>query len=106
MMPIIYASTKQQISERERRSSLFDGDFFVYGPKPSTRALSDYAASTIEQMLGAEPPSAQQRMSESEFSILFNVALRNFRHRESVMALVQSLVSDFGCDPTVTYFSY
>jgi hypothetical protein len=105
-MPIVYASTDQEISEKERRSSVFDGDFFVYGPRTTTVAISNYAASTIEQMLGAEPPSAQQRMSEAEFSILFNVALRNFRHRRSVMELVRSLLSDFGCDPSETYFSY
>ena len=105
-MPIIYASTEQEITENERRSSVFDGDFFVYGPRPTTLALSNYAASAIEQMLGAVPPSAQQRMSEAEFSILFNVALRNFKHRRSVMELVSSLVSDFGCEPTETYLSY
>lgn len=105
-MPIVYASTQSEITDGERRSSVFAGDFFVYGPRPTTMALCDYARDAIEQMLGVEPSWAQQRMTETEFSILFKVALRNFSRRQAVMNLVTSIVSDLGCDPSETYMSY
>jgi hypothetical protein len=54
-MPIVYASTESDLTDGDRRSSIFDGDFFVYGPRESTRALCDYARDTLEQMLGVEP---------------------------------------------------
>lgn len=104
-MPIIYASKDTEISDDERRLSVFNGDFFVYHPRPTTLSLRDHARDVIEQMLGAEPSWAQQRMSETEFSVLFKVALRNFGRGQVVMELVSSLVSDLGCDPSVTYIS-
>jgi hypothetical protein len=104
-VPIVYASNQSEPSDAERRSSVFDGDFFVYGPRPTTMALRDFARDSIEQMLGAEPSWAQQRMTETEFSVLFKVALRNFSRRQAVMSLMASIVSDFGCDPSTTYMS-
>jgi len=104
-MPIVYASKDAEFSDDERRSSVFNGDFFVYHPRPSTVALRDYARDVIEQMLGVEPSWAQQRMSETEFSVLFNVALRNFSRSHLVLELVSALVSDLGCDPSATYIS-
>src|ERR1700722_13726327 len=105
-MPIVYASTENDISDGERRSSIFGGDFFVYGPRHSTLALCDYAREITEQMLGFEPSWAQQRMTETEFLVLFKGALRNFSRRQAVVDLVASVVTDLGCDPSQTYMSY
>jgi hypothetical protein len=45
-------------------------------------------------------------MTETEFSILFKGAVRNFGRRELVMNLIRSIVADLGCDPGTTYLSY
>jgi hypothetical protein len=105
-MPIVYASTQADVSDGERRSSIFGGDFFVYGPRKSTLALCDYAREVTEQMLGFEPSWAQQRLTENEFLVLFKGALRNFSRRQAVVNLVASVVADLGCDPSQTYMSY
>jgi hypothetical protein len=105
-MPIVYASSENDIPDGERRTSIFGGDFFVYGPRRSTLALCEYAREVTEQMLGFEPSWAQQRMTETEFLVLFKGALRNFSRRQAVVDLVASVVSDLGCDPSQTYMSY
>ena len=36
-----------------RRERLYDGDLFVYSPRPSTRALVDFAAQLAEEAFGS-----------------------------------------------------
>ncbi|MGH9006690.1 MAG: hypothetical protein ACRDV6_03085 [Acidimicrobiales bacterium] len=104
-MPVIYASTDVDSSDAERRAAIFEGDFFVYGPRPNTAALCDFSRDTIEQMLGFQPFWAQQRMSETEFATLFSGALRNFNRRRTALDLAAAVVRDLGCDPHTTYLS-
>lgn len=104
-MPSIYAGTDADFSDANRRASIFEGDFFVYGPRPKTMALCDFSRDTIEQMLGFQPFWAQQRMSETEFATLFGGALRNFARRRTAMDLAAAIVGDLGCDPHATYLS-
>jgi hypothetical protein len=104
-VPIVYASLESELADDDRRASLFDGDLIVYGPRPSTLALADIAHMMIEQMLGTNPQWAQQRLSETEFSVLFNGAERNFSHRHMTMELVSRVAVDLGCDPETTFIS-
>ncbi len=104
-MPTVYTSMGSELADGDRRESLFDGNLVVYAPRPSTLALIDLAHSTIEQMLGANPQWAQQRMSETEFAILFSGAERNFSHRHIAMELVSRVVIDFGCDAETTFIN-
>jgi hypothetical protein len=104
-VPIVYASVESELNDNDRRASLFAGDLIVYGPRPSTLSVVDLAHHMIEQMLGANPQWAQQRLSESEFSVLFSGAERNFSHRQSAIELVSQLATDLGCDPSTTYVS-
>jgi len=105
-MPIVYASAEPEISDHERRLAIFGGDFFVYGARETTLSLCDRARDVIEQMLGADPSLAQQRMSATEFSILFKGAVRNFSRRKTVINLVGAIVSDLGCDLARTFMTY
>lgn len=101
-MPIVHAYADAEVSDLDRRLSLFAGDLFVYSPRASTLAFCVASRNVIEQMLGDEPVSAQQRLSEAEFAVLFKAAAQRFSR--IVPELVGAIVTDFGCDPTMTFF--
>jgi hypothetical protein len=97
----VHSLTDAEVPDRERRLSLFSGDVFVYSPRPSTLAFCSASRNVIEQMLGPDPIWAQQRMSETEFAVLFKAAARSFGH--IVTDLASTIVTDFGCDPAATF---
>ncbi len=101
LVALIHSLANLEVSDQDRRLHLFSGDLFVYAPRPSTLAFCAASRSIIEQMLGAEPIWAQQRMTEAEFAILFKAASRNFGH--IVEGLASVIVADLGCDPTTTF---
>jgi hypothetical protein len=96
---------EEELPDDARRASLFDGNLIVYGPRQATLALADLAHSVIEQMLGANPHWAQQRMSETEFSVLFQGAERNFNRRPAALELVSQVVVALHGNAETTYIS-
>ena len=54
----IYVDT--HLDERARRERLYGGDIFVYSPRPSTTALTEFARELIEEAFAPlEPEQAQ-----------------------------------------------
>ena len=104
-MSTVNVSHDVEVEDHERRNAIFDGDFFVYLPRPSMLWLCSAARDAIEKMLGAEPTWAQQRMSEAEFSVLFRGAVRDFARRRFHLVLAAAAVTELGCDPATTYVS-
>jgi hypothetical protein len=100
-MTIVYALTNAEFSDRDRRDSIFAGNLFVYGPRPSTLALSSVSRRILEQRFGPDPAWAQQRMSESTFSENFTAAARSLSL--VVLELASAIVADFGCDRATTF---
>jgi hypothetical protein len=99
---IVYAAEDVDISDQDRRLSVFEGNLFVYGPRPCTSALGESSRSLIEQVFGQEPVWAQQRMSEAEFATRFERAAKVFR--AIAPELAGAMVTGLGCDPNATYF--
>jgi hypothetical protein len=99
---IVYAPADAEVSDRDRRLSLFAGNLFVYGPRPSSVAFCRTSRGVIEDLFGDEPEWAQQRMSETRFAALFETAAQRFR--SVVTEVAGSLVADMGCDPAATFF--
>jgi hypothetical protein len=95
---IVYALTNAELSDQDRRSSLFEGNLFVYPPRPSTLALSSVSRRILEHQFGPDPAWAQQRMSESES---FNAASRGLSL--VILELASAIVADFGGDRTTTF---
>jgi hypothetical protein len=98
---IVYALTNAEFSDQDRRSALFDGDLFVYMPRPSTLALSAVSRRILEHQLGPDPVWAQQRMSESQFAEGFNAASRGLSL--VILELASAIVADFGGDRSTTF---
>ncbi|MGH9091365.1 MAG: hypothetical protein ACRDZR_08325 [Acidimicrobiales bacterium] len=100
-MTTVHTYVDEEVSDLERRLSLFTGDLFVYSPRDSSLALGAAAHQVVEQTLGAEPARAQVRLSEAEFTVLYRAAVRGVQH--TLPALAAGLVADMGCDPATTF---
>lgn len=100
-LSIVHALGNDEVSDLDRRRSLFSGDIFVYSPRPSTLAFAGASRRIIESALGPDPFWAQQRMPEPEFVKRFDVGARILS--KVVLDLASGVVADFGCDPETTF---
>jgi hypothetical protein len=93
------------LDDDARRDRLYDGDLFVYSPRPSTRALIEFAAEMAQEAFGSlEPETAQYEMPvEAYAALLANLKPRFIHHPESKRLIIEML-EDLGCDPEKTYF--
>ncbi len=98
---IVHCLTDDEVSDRERRRSLFSGNVFVYAPRSSTATVCRASLDLIERILGTDPIAAQQLMSETQFAMRFETATRGFD--QIATDLVRAVIADFSCDPTVTF---
>jgi hypothetical protein len=91
--------------DNARRERLYDGDLFVYSPRPSTRALVDFAAQLAEEAFGSlKPETAQYEMPvEAYAALLADLKPRFIHHPESKRLIIEMLV-DLGCDLDKVYF--
>ena len=59
------------LDDDARRERLYDGDLFVYSPRPSTQALVEFAAAMAEEAFGSlEPETAQYEMPVENYAAL------------------------------------
>jgi len=100
-LPILYSLSDTEVTDSERRRSMFAGNLFVYSPRPVTVAFASVCRVILEQTLGGDPVWAQQRMSEAEFAALFYAAARGLS--QIALQLASGIVADLGCDPDMTY---
>jgi hypothetical protein len=93
------------LNDDARRECLYDGDLFVYSPRPSTQALVEFAAGMAEEAFGSlEPETAQYEMSvEAYAALLADLKPRFIHHPESKRLIVEMLI-DLGCDPEKVHF--
>jgi hypothetical protein len=93
------------LDDDARRERLYDGDLFVYSPRPSTKALVEFAAGMAEEAFGSlDPETAQYEMSvESYAALLADLKPRFIHHPESKRLIIEMLI-DLGCDPEKVYF--
>lgn len=93
------------ITDDERREKLYDGDLFVYSPRPSTRALTEFAAELARQAFAPlDPETAQFDMAVEEYAALLAELKPRFIHHPESKRLIQDMLVDLGCDPEQVYF--
>jgi len=100
-LSIVHALKDEEVSDHDRRRSLFSGEIFVYTPRHSTVSFAGASLRFIESSLGPDAIWAQQRMPESDFVTRFGVAARILS--KVVLELASGVVTDFGCDPETTF---
>jgi hypothetical protein len=94
-----------QVSDDERRRRQYDGDLFVYAPKPAALALCALARELLDDAFGgADPRRAQHDRSVSDYAALLGELKPRFIHHPRAKTLLQQLLVEFGCDPALTYF--
>jgi hypothetical protein len=93
------------ISDELRRMRLFDGQLFVYSPRPSVAALANFARTMIEDAFGArDPRTAQNEMEVEQFAELLGKLKPCFIHHPESKRLLIDVLDDLGCDLEKTYF--
>lgn len=94
-----------QISDDERRAKLYDGDLFIYSPRPSTLALTEFAGQMARDAFAPlSPETAQFEMKVEDYAALLAELKPRFIHHPESKRLIQEMLVDFGCDPDQVYF--
>ncbi|TCK21126.1 hypothetical protein [Pseudonocardia endophytica] len=95
----------RDISDDERRQSLFSGDFHLYSGRPGALAFVDHAKNLIsEAFTGLDPERAQYEMDVEEFVRRVGPLKSEFTNGQRTKELCQQFAVDLGMDPETTYF--
>src|SRR5262245_31141429 len=89
----------------ERRQRLYQGDIFVYSPRPAALAFCNFARGMIEQAFAPhDPETAQHRMPVEKFAEILGRLKPAFINHETSKRHVRDVLSELGCDLGKTYF--
>ncbi|MGW6277582.1 hypothetical protein [Kribbella sp. NPDC055071] len=92
-------------TDDERRTKLYDGDLFVYSPRASTLALTEFAGQLARDAFGPlDPETAQFDMAVEDYAALLAELKPRFIHHPESKRLIQEMLVDLGCDPEQVYF--
>jgi Phytanoyl-CoA dioxygenase (PhyH) len=87
-----------------RRERLYEGQLFVYGPRPSTLALVEHARMMLEEAFGdLDPLTAQFEMPVEEYVAICAPLKPAFIHNDRTKELVRAVVAEIGADLEQTY---
>lgn len=92
------------VSDQIRRQRLYDGQLFVFTPRPSTIALCEHAKAMIEAAFGSiDPRTAQYQMPVEEYVAIVAPLKPKFIHNDTTKRLVQEILIELNCDLERTY---
>ena len=90
--------------EDVRRQRLYDGQLFVYSPRPSMLKLIDHARQMIEQAFAPlDPRKAQYHMPVEEYVRICTPLKPGFIHHPQTRQIMRDVVTEYGCDLETTY---
>jgi len=92
------------VADTKRRSMLYDGDVFVFSPRPSTLKLIDFARQLLDEAFAPlDPEIAQYELPVEKFVEIFAPLKPKFIHHPRTKQLVLDVVSDFACELETTF---
>jgi len=92
-------------ADDKTRHQLYEGQVFVYSPRPNSTALCEFARELIEDAFkGVDPRTAQDSMAVEEYASLLSQLKPSFIHHPKSKELLRKLLSEMGCDREKTYF--
>src|SRR5260370_2342323 len=92
-------------SDDQRREKLYEGQLFVYTPRPAILALCGFARGLIEEAFAPlDPRTAQHDLDVGRYAEILNKLKPAFIHHPDSKRHLQALLAEFGCDPEKTYF--
>lgn len=102
MNSVFFDST---MNEAERRRRLYEGQLFVFSPRPSSLALCELAREMTEAAFKPlDPRDAQHKLPVEQYVAILAELKPRFIHDPRAKELIRKLLVDFGCDLAATYF--
>ncbi|EFC84825.1 hypothetical protein [Parafrankia sp. EUN1f] len=93
------------LSDDDRRAKLYEGELFVYSPRPSTTAFVEFTRELIRDAFGdLDPETAQYHMPVEEYAALLAELKPRFIHHPTCKELIPAMLAELGCDISKTYF--
>jgi hypothetical protein len=92
-------------ADATRRERIYRGDIYVFSPRPSVTAFTEFARHLIEEAFAPlEPMEAQFDLPVERFVEIVAPLQPRFIHHAESKRLIQAILDEFGCDPEQTYF--
>ena len=94
-----------RLDDDGRRAQLYDGQLLVFSPRPSTLALCAFARELAEAAFAPhDPRDAQHHLPVEEYVTILARLKPQFINHPRSKELIQTLLRQFGCDLSETYF--
>lgn len=102
MNTVFFDST---VSDAVRREQIYNGQIFVFSPRPTSIALCEFARELTEAAFGGiDPREAQFHMPVEQFVDIVAPLKPRFIHHPKTKELMRAFLEDIGCDIEKTYF--
>ncbi len=87
-----------------RRQLLYNGQLFVFSPRPSSLALCEFARELIEEAFGTlDPEMAQHSLPVEEFAAILGKLKPQFTHHPQSKKYLQQIYKEMGCNLDKVY---
>jgi hypothetical protein len=96
-----------RLDEEGRRRLIYAGHILVFSPRPSTLALCEIARAALDEAFAPyAPQQAQFALPPASFHSAVLELRRSFVRRADLNAHVRQALTDFGCDPRLTFLHF
>ena len=93
------------LSDEMRRERLYQGQLFVFSPRPSSVALCQFADELIREAFGElSPEKAQYSLPVEEYAAILSRLKPKFIHHPRSKECIQGILHELGCELSKTYF--
>jgi hypothetical protein len=93
------------LDDEARRQHLYNGQLFVFSPRPSSRALCDFAREMAETAFRPlDPRDAQHALPVERYVEILAGLKPRFIHHPKSKQLIRDLLADLGCSLADTHF--
>ena len=93
------------VSDEVRRRNLFQGQLYVYSPRPISIELCNLASDMAKEAFApCEPCEAQHHLPVDQFAKILADLKPRFIHHPECKRLLPELLRELGCDLDKTYF--
>jgi hypothetical protein len=93
-----------KLSDSERLERLYNGELFVFSPRPSMLKLINHAREMIEKAFAPiDPQKAQYSMAVEKYVEICTPLKPGFIHHPETKKIIQGILQEFGCDMQKTY---
>ena len=86
-------------TDEDRRQLLYNGQLFVYSPRPSSVAFCEFARELIQEAFGSiDAELAQNSLPVEEYAAILGKLKPHFTHHPRSKQFLQAIFKEMGCD--------